>query len=155
MTAADADGGGIYWAELLEHARNPAGCATIARDEAGTFRKINPACGDEVRLRLVKDATGLIVRVEHQTRGCAICVASASMLATEVSAHGGMTPADAFARAAEVSDRLATGRFEPTDGPLQALAPVSRFPARLACARLAWTTLADAAAASASPPSKT
>ncbi len=144
MTSAASSSSGIYRDELLRHAKNPEGAAVIAPDDPDAVRKVNPACGDEVRLRLTKDAEGRILRVEHQTRGCAVCIASASMLAHEVKAQGGMLPADALARCEEVTKRLATGDFSPADGPLQALTPLSRYPARITCARLAWEAFAAA-----------
>jgi len=144
MTAGNG-AAGLYREELLQHAKAPAGAASVGRDEAGCVRKVNPACGDEVRLRLVRGADGRIVAVEHQTRGCAICVASASMLATEVAAKGGWTAAEAAARAEAVFVRLEAGAFGVEDGALQALNGLVKFPARKACARLAWEAFAEAA----------
>lgn len=144
MPDAPSSPAGLYRDVLLRHAKNPEGAAVIPPDAPDAVRKVNPACGDEVRLRLVKDADGRILRLEHQTRGCAVCIASASMMAHEVNARGGMSPADALARCAEVSSRLATGDFSPADGPLQALAPLARYPARIACARLALEAFAAA-----------
>lgn len=143
--AASTSAAGLYRDELLRHAKNPEGVAVIAPDDPDAVRKVNPACGDEVRIRLVKDGEGRIMRVEHQTRGCAVCTASASMLAHEVNARGGMFPSDALARYTEVTVRLATGDFSLADGPLQALAPLARYPARIVCARLAWEAFAAAA----------
>ena len=140
--------GGLYRAELLEHSRHPVGAAKLGRDAPGIVRKVNPACGDEVRLRLVRGPEGRIVAVEHETRGCAVCVASASMLAAEVAARGvagGMSDAEALAREKTVLDRLKSGGLAADDGALQALNGLARFPARLACARLAWETFAEAA----------
>lgn len=146
MTADRANGAaGLYREELLRHAKAPAGAATVGRDEAGCVRKVNPACGDEVRLRLVRDGAGRIARVEHQTRGCAVCVASASMLAEAAAAHGGWTAEEAAARAESFFGRLEAGAFGEEDGALQALNGLAKFPARLACARLAWEALLEAA----------
>ena len=143
-SATSTSAAGLYRDELLRHAKNPEGIAEIAADDPDAVRKVNPACGDEVRMRVIKDGEGRILRVEHQTRGCAICIASASMLAHEVNARGGMLPDEARARCAEVVTRLATGDFVLEDGPLQALAPLAKYPARIACARLAWEALGEA-----------
>jgi nitrogen fixation NifU-like protein len=40
----------------------------------------NPSCGDEVKFSL-KIERGVIVAISHATRGCAICTASADILA--------------------------------------------------------------------------
>lgn len=145
MTAGNG-AAGLYREELLRHAKAPAGAAAVGRDEAGCVRKVNPACGDEVRLRLVRGADGRIVAVEHQTRGCAICVASASMLAAEVAAHGGgLSAAEAAERAKAVFGRLEAGAFGEEDGALQSLNGLAKFPARKACARLAWEAFTEAA----------
>ena len=146
MPAASSSASGLYRDELLRHAKNPEGIAEIAADDPDAVRKVNPACGDEVRMRVIKDGEGRILRVEHQTRGCSVCIASASLLAHEVNARGGLQPDEARARCADVATRLATGDFTPDDGPLQALAPLARYPARIACARLAWEALGKALA---------
>lgn len=46
---------------------------------AGEARLDNPLCGDRVRMQVALDA-GRIVAIAHQTKGCLLCRAAASLL---------------------------------------------------------------------------
>ena len=67
----------------------------------------NPVCGDEVRVRLVWDVSGKM-RMEHATRGCAVCRASAGLAAGAVA---GKTREEALALAGTFEECLEKGEF--------------------------------------------
>ena len=100
----------------------------------------NPLCGDRVTLR-VRLASNRIAVVRFEARGCAICIASASMLTDEV---GGSTTAAAAALARRLIDAVNddASRKDLSED-LLALADIHRFRARRRCATLAWEALIE------------
>ncbi len=129
----------LYQEVILDHFRNPRHAGPI--EDATHFADgVNPLCGDEVRLSARVD-NDTISELGHESVGCAICVASASMMAE---AAVGKT-LDHFTGMAH--DFYAMAKGEDRDlGKLSALAGVSQFPMRVKCATLAWHTLESALA---------
>lgn len=132
----------LYPKIVKEHAKQPQLSGQL---EAPTHeqRVDNPLCGDRVTLQLqVEDGT--VVAVRHRTRGCALCVASASLLAGSVQ---GQEVASAVARADRVQAAvraLAAGAPAPThDEIAQAFAGVVSAPARLRCVLLPWDAICE------------
>mgnify|MGYP001619353014 FL=1 len=131
----------LYRDVLFEHYRRPHHKGELAGAEIVT-KGNNPLCGDKVTVFGKLDAKG--ERLEHvcfDGKGCAICIASSSMM-TEV-----MT-GKTLAEASLLSDRVKAmlrneAPFEvPPELPdFEALEGVKKFPVRVKCATLAWTTL--------------
>lgn len=153
---------GLYREVLLDHHRHPRGRHELARVDARADG-YNPACGDEVQVRLELDHERILDVAVH-SRGCAISVASGSMLAELVRGRTieqanritaaltrmlrGETeglelerPTAPQQESPPASDRLA-GKDDWDD--LEALAGVRRLPARVKCAALPWMTLLEA-----------
>jgi nitrogen fixation NifU-like protein len=129
----------IYQELLLDHYRRPRNKGPLDAPDATAERR-NPLCGDELRLALAFD--GDVVREARFTgRGCSISQASASMLTEAVR---GRTRAEAAALLARFTE-LVHGRAPGDDlpGDLRAFGGVWRFPARIGCATLAWSALAE------------
>ncbi len=130
----------MYREIILDHYRSPRGRKPLD-DATLTAEGHNPSCGDDIRLEIeLKD--NILRDVHVDCKGCAISVASGSMLAEAVK---GKT-------FAEVSELARTIRLmlkgELTDPPgdigdLGALAGVRQFPVRIKCALLAWVTLIE------------
>jgi nitrogen fixation NifU-like protein len=79
----------LYRDFILDHYRNPRNAGTLADPDA-TFEDNNPLCGDKIRMDLrVED--GKVTDVKFAGRGCAISMASASLLTEQIK---GMTIAD-------------------------------------------------------------
>ena len=123
-------------ARLAALARNPAGAADIPADAADATAE-NPLCGDEIRIRLVWNGNNL-ARLEHRTRGCAVCKASASLAAT---ACAGQPREALFALADTVERCLISGDFTPIGGDFHIFDGIAAYPSRIHCARLPWTAL--------------
>jgi nitrogen fixation NifU-like protein len=135
-----SDLGLLYQGVILDHCRRPRNRRALD----GANRRAEGQgllCGDSVTVCL-RVEEGVIRDVAFEARGCAVAIASASMMT--VLARG--------RRIGEVMD-LFDGlcrriRRQPAAGPdpdeLAALAGVSEFPARVECALLAWRTLEDA-----------
>jgi nitrogen fixation NifU-like protein len=128
----------LYQEVLLDHYRHPRHCATLCDDETLADAE-NPLCGDRIRLsaRLAGDRL-TDVRVDCQ--GCAICTASASMMAEAVSGQ----PVAAVRRKLETFLGVLRGETAGSDtvlGDLAALRGVAKFPMRMKCATLPWHAL--------------
>jgi nitrogen fixation NifU-like protein len=102
-------------------------------------------CGDRMELFLKMTPDGHIADAAFQGRGCAVSMASASLMTETVK---GKTPVEAQALGAAFRDLAMTGQC-PTcaaslEGAMERLTPLSgvhEFPSRVKCATLAWHTL--------------
>jgi nitrogen fixation NifU-like protein len=140
----------LYRQVILDHYRNPRRAGRLQEPDAHAEGH-NPLCGDEISLDLEFE-DDRVTDAAVFGRGCSISQASASMLADRIV---GMTR-DEIAGLIERVKRLLG--IEPGDpgidpdrpgealGDLEALAGVQRFPVRIKCADLAWTTLQEALA---------
>ena len=74
---------GPYAAQVLDHYKHPHNRGTLpaATHEA---RESNPLCGDEIAISLRVDADGRIEDVRFDGEGCAVSLASASMLTDSI-----------------------------------------------------------------------
>lgn len=135
----------LYQKLLVDHGKRPRNFGPLPganRVAEGN----NPLCGDELTLRL-ELAGGRIGRIAFEGAGCAVCLASASLMTLAVAG----SLAEEATRLAAVVAALVEGRdVHPNAiGDLIALSGVSRFPARRKCALLAWRTLEAALSGSA------
>ncbi len=136
----------LYQEQILAHYRHPHGKGTLAAADA-TVTTRNPLCGEEATVTVTLDRTGPDVRVRDirfTSDGCSISQASASMM-TDLAR--GRTATEIAALTDRFADLLrgdAAATHDETLGPLQAFATLSRVPARIPCALLAWKALADA-----------
>ena len=137
----------LYQELILDHYKNPVR-AGLRDPYEGQSHQVNPTCGDEVTLRVHLTGSGedaVVEDVSYDSMGCSISVASASILAEEIT--GGSV---AHARATyEAMRSMLTSRGEdPGDeeqiGDGVALAGVAKYPARVKCALLSWAAFTDA-----------
>ena len=132
----------LYRDVIVDHNRNPRNFRPMpaADRQAEGF---NPLCGDRLTLYVKLDGD-TISDVAFQGSGCAISVASASLLTESIK---GRSVPDAE-RLFEAVHDLLTRDDAVVDvaaiGKLGALSGVREFPARVKCASLCWHTL-DAA----------
>lgn len=131
----------LYREVILDHFQNPRHHGTLPNPSVSVDGK-NPLCGDEITLQLdVKD--GVICNISWSGKGCAISQASCSVLTENVI---GKPVKDARHMIDQVKS-LMQGKIsiEELDmGDLEALAGVQKFPVRIKCALLGWTTLEEA-----------
>lgn len=133
----------LYQEMILDHSRHPRNFGKPAW--AGrSARGYNPLCGDQITLHLHVGPDGKIAEAAFEGRGCAICLASASML-TEAVAGKDAAKAQDYAeevrRLCTEEDYVPPAEDEEALEPLQALAGVRQYPVRVKCATLAWHTL--------------
>lgn len=142
MIADRSDLGDLYQEVILEHSKAPRNFRkpATANQEAEGY---NPLCGDRCTVYLDVE-NGAIKDIGFQGSGCAISRASASMMTQMVK---GKTKAEA-AKLFDQFHTLVTGKAEAAKaddlGKMAVFAGVSKFPARVKCATLAWHTLQSA-----------
>jgi nitrogen fixation NifU-like protein len=135
------DPAALYRDLVIEHNRAPRRFGAIAgATHAG--RAHNPMCGDDLCFQL-RVADGRIVDLGFEGEGCAVAIATASMLGDAL-AGGGLQRVAMLRSAFE--HLLATGEFDALLGDLGALAGLRAHPARHRCARLAFDAVAHALA---------
>jgi nitrogen fixation NifU-like protein len=129
----------LYRELILDHNRRPQNFRAMA-DADRRVEADNPLCGDRLQLYLKLDGER-IADISFEGCGCAISVASASMLTERLK---GATVAEAERVFAAVHGLLA-GEGPPADdcelGGLAALGGVRRYPMRVKCATLSWHAL--------------
>jgi nitrogen fixation protein NifU and related proteins len=135
----------LYQEIILDHYRNPHRKGLREPYDAETHHT-NPTCGDEVTVR-VKLSGGTIEDVSYDTLGCSISQASASVMTDLVV---GRPVPEALATQEEFLRLMQSrGEAEPDEDVLEdavAFAGVSKYPARIKCALLAWMAWKDATA---------
>ncbi len=135
----------LYQKIVLEHSKHPRHFGEL-QDSTHIADRDNPLCGDHITVyaQVVEET---IQQLQFAGVGCAICLASASMMTEEL--HG---------KSCQEAETLSRTFFSmlslPVDpdssemieslGTLNALGGVRRFPSRIQCARLAWETLGHA-----------
>jgi nitrogen fixation NifU-like protein len=142
----------LYQELILEHGRKPRNRRELKAHNREALGR-NPVCGDALVIYLDVGPDGRVEDAAFRGQGCAISMASASLM-TEI--VRGKTE-DEARRLIAALRALATGEGEAAlDGleeedveRLQALAGVRRFPVRVKCATLPWHTLEAAIAGAA------
>ena len=130
----------LYRELILDHAKAPRHFGKL---DGATHQAegINPLCGDKLKLYLHLGESGVIDDVAFEGSGCAISVASASLLTEAVL---GQPVKSALQQSANIVQSLTGDGMDDQLGKLAALQGVREFPARVKCATLAWRAL-DAA----------
>lgn len=137
---ANAPVGNIYTAALMQHNSHPdykyemEGCTC-------SHEGINPSCGDELTLQL-RIEEGVIKEASFVGSGCAVSQASADMMADLIT---GETVEEAKRLVGLFlgmikGEALSEEDKEDLDEAAE-LESISRMPARVKCAELAWRTL--------------
>jgi nitrogen fixation NifU-like protein len=131
----------LYQEVILDHSRHPRNFGP-AEDANRTARGNNPLCGDRVSVHLKVD-DDVIENARFEARGCAISLASASMMTEMIKGKSEAEARDLFER----FQALVTGETVEDEfglGSLSALSGVKDFPTRIKCATLAWYAMAAA-----------
>ncbi|HEX9474529.1 MAG TPA: SUF system NifU family Fe-S cluster assembly protein [Steroidobacteraceae bacterium] len=128
----------LYRDVILDHNRSPRNFGRLEPADAEALGH-NPVCGDSLSLTL-RLADDRLSAIRFNGQGCAISVASASMMSEAVSGKS-LPEVEALYR--EVHALLTEPAHVPALplGKLMALGGVREFPARVKCASLCWHTL--------------
>jgi len=134
----------LYQEVILDHGRKPRNFRRL-EDADREGRGDNPMCGDRMQLWVKFGPDGRLADVAFQGKGCAISMASASLMTETVR---GKTPAEARELSEKFRGLAMTGTCPECGGALaedmerlQVLGGVSEFPSRVKCATLPWHTL--------------
>jgi len=135
----------LYQEVILDHGKNPR---NFRRPDNANREAMghNPLCGDRLVVYLCLDENDVVQDVTFLGNGCAISVASASMMTEIVKGKTKEEAAALFHKFHEMctSDEAPEWADDEDIERLQVLAGVRQFPVRVKCATLAWHTL-DAA----------
>src|SRR5699024_2371284 len=128
----------LYRQVIMDHYKNPRNKGEIDGDVL-TVDMNNPTCGDRIKLQMqVEDET--VKDAKFEGEGCSISMSSASMMTQAIK---GKNVDDAL-QMSEVFSRMMLGEDVDTEmelGDIEALQGVSKFPARIKCATLAWKAM--------------
>jgi len=129
----------LYQEMILDHHRHPRNFGKLpgANREAEGF---NPLCGDRVTVYALMDGDR-IQDLSFEGSGCAICIASCSLMTEAVK---GQTVAEAetlFGRFHDLVTNDAATVDQEALGKLAVFDGVREFPVRIKCATLPWHAL--------------
>ena len=131
----------LYQEMILDHSKNPKNFGVLDRYTC-TAEGNNPMCGDQLTVYVnVKD--NIVSDVSYRARGCAISVASASIMSQMIKGKTLEEVNILF----DKFHRLCMGEDIEEDEDtetLQALSGVSKFPTRVKCATMSWHAVKEA-----------
>lgn len=127
----------LYQEIIIDHGKQPRNTGLLA---GANHLQVghNPLCGDKLTVYIIEH-DGLVEDIHFDGTGCAISVASASLMTEAVKGK----KVEEVERMFDDFHHLVTEGKEPENdlGKLAVFAGVSEFPARVKCATLAWHTL--------------
>lgn len=127
----------LYRQVIMEHYKKPRNRGELPGANVSVLGS-NPSCGDSLRLEMILNGDA-IGDIRFAGQGCAISLASASMMTDLVKGRGA---AVALRMVGEFKKMMRSDDFD--EALLEGLEPllgVRKFAARVKCATLAWTTL--------------
>jgi nitrogen fixation NifU-like protein len=137
----------LYQEVILDHGRNPRNfrCPDDCNRRA---EGDNPFCGDQLTVYLKLDADGVVEDVAFEGRGCAISMASASMMTELVKGKTAQEAETLFNKFHHLVTDPNVDLLDAADDEdlekLVVLSGVRQFPMRVKCATLAWHTMTAA-----------
>ena len=139
----------LYRETILDHYRNPRNREPLDRSDAHAEGQ-NPLCGDELTIDL-KYEDEVVSAVSIKGQGCSISQSSASMMGQAIkgkSVDQIRKLTQRFKAMMSIEEETDAGldpdRPGAVLGELEALQGVRKFPVRIKCADLPWTTLEEA-----------
>lgn len=134
----------LYQQVIVDHNKSPRNFGKLAdyNHEADGY---NPLCGDKLHVYVRTNDQGVIEDVSFEGEGCAISVASASLM-TEAMKGRTIEEFENLFRGFQhmVTSDASEMPDEKSLGKLAVLAGVREFPSRIKCAVLCWHTMKSA-----------
>ncbi len=126
----------LYRQVIMDHYKNPRNKGLKGYPHVHIK---NPSCGDDITVE-AKIENGIIVEINHQGTGCSICCSSASVLSEVLK---GKTVVEANALIKKYLQMIKGEPITDEEELEEALVyeGVSKFPARIKCATVAWKAL--------------
>jgi nitrogen fixation NifU-like protein len=135
-----ADVRDLYQEVIFEHNKNPRNYGVLAdynRHAVGH----NPLCGDQLTVYLIVDENNTVEDVKFEGSGCAISMASASLMTQTLKGKTKEEAEQIFQAFHDVCMKEREVEDAPELGKLAVLTGVRDFPSRVKCATLAWHTV--------------
>ena len=137
----------LYQEIILDHAKNPRNkgkCDGYSHDA----KAHNPLCGDKVHIYLKLDSEKNISRLTFEGEGCAISLASASILTDILKGQNlqfSKKVAEDFLNMLKNKTKITLNSLSDDQiTTISSLSGVQEFPMRIKCATMAWHTLLSA-----------
>ena len=137
----------LYQEIILEHGKNPRNLRkteNFNKDAKGH----NPLCGDKVHVYLKLDENKKVVDISFEGEGCAISMASASIMTDLVKGKEEKEVKEIvedFLEMIKEKSQLDSKNLEEDEKTkLMCLSGVKQYPMRVKCATLSWHTLTSA-----------
>ena len=137
----------LYQEIILEHGKNPRNLGKFEnfnKDAKGH----NPLCGDKVHLYLRLDENKKIVDISFEGEGCAISMASASIMTDLMKGKSETEVKEITSKFLEMikeKDEVDTNLLKDEEKmKLMSLGGVKNYPMRVKCATLSWHALLSA-----------
>ena len=132
----------VFGEILADHHESPRNWGKLP-DATADEQGYNPLCGDKVMVSLKTD--GKSVQACHfEGEGCSICMASASIMTERVQGHSKdevLKMIEGFREKMQGAESVEGMPAENAEEDIVALYGIKRFPVRIKCALLPWTTL--------------
>jgi nitrogen fixation NifU-like protein len=132
----------LYQEVILDHSRHPRNFGAD-EDANRQARGNNPLCGDRVSVYLTVDEDH-INDAHFEARGCAISIASASMMTEMIKGKTVDEAKSLFDRFHTLVTSDAKRAADEELAELESLSGVRAFPTRIKCATLAWHAMTAA-----------
>ncbi len=127
----------LYQEMIIDHGKQPRNFGSLS-DATHSKNGQNPLCGDKLTV-YITERDGVVTDVRFEGTGCAISVASASLMTESIK---GKSVADIDILFTHFHQLLTEGKESEADlGKLAVFSGVAEFPVRVKCATLAWHTL--------------
>lgn len=129
----------LYQEIIIDHSQHPHNCC-VCSEANHTAEGYNPLCGDKLTL-YVKEENGIVIDASFQGSGCAIFMASASMMTDAIKGKTLDEIQKIYQDFYVIVTSGDTTKAPKEIGKLAVFAGVSEFPLRVKCATLPWHTL--------------
>lgn len=129
----------LYRQVIMEHYKYPQNKGLVSDNRYLISHFKNPSCGDDIKMQLLI-IDGIIKDIRHEGIGCSICCSSASVASATLK---GKNVDDALEIIKQFYEMIKGLKYDATilSGDALAYQGVSKFPARIRCATLAWNAL--------------
>ncbi len=126
----------LYQEMIIDHGKSPRNFGKL--DHASHLQVgHNPLCGDRLVI-YIEENNGIVDKIRFEGTGCAISVASASLMTEAAMGKSVQEVENLFSRFHQL---VTTGETMDDLGKLVVFAGVAAFPIRVKCATLPWHTL--------------
>ena len=133
----------LYQDVILDHGKRPRNFRILPDADRHAHGR-NPLCGDDFEIMLNLDSNNVITDIAFEGKGCAISVASASIMTGLLKGRTAVEAEALFQNFHQLCTEdvpVETALADDDRAYLEVLAGVKQFPIRVKCATLPWHTV--------------